>query len=293
MDQVETQGDSESKDVAAKLRNGEATPLSQPDGTLLFHSTSQFSQAFKEMNTLRETKDLCDVTFLVEGERLHAHRIVLASLSPYFKAMFTCKMSESKQKEITLKGIDLETLGVLIEYTYTATIVITEDNVQSMLPAASILQLNEIRQVCSDFLQQRLDTDNCLGIMEFAELHDCTRLLSAATAFSISHFSEVCRKEEFLNFSFDQLRCILDKDQLSVESEFEIYEAVISWVKYKDERMTHIYGLMQLLRLPLLSAKDLLNQVGCNPLVLGDPKCVELLLEAIQCYLLPDSKEEV
>ena len=291
MDQSQTQD--ESKDAAVVLKNGEATVGTPPEGSLQFHSTSQFSQAFKEMNTLRGTKNLCDVTFLVGGKRLYAHRIVLASLSPYFKAMFTCKMAESKQEEITLKGIDLTTLAALIEYTYTATIVVTEDNVQSLLPAASILQLNKIRQVCSDFLQQRLDTDNCLGIMEFAELHDCTQLQSAATAFSFSHFSEVCRKEEFLNFSFDKLRCILDKDQLSVESEFVVYEAVISWVKYKHDRMAHIYGLMRFVRLPLLSAKDLLNKVGCNPLVLGDPKCVELLLEAIQCYLLPDSKEEV
>jgi len=42
----------------------------------------------------------------VEDVAVDAHRIVLAATIPYFHAMFTTDMKESKQSEITLQGMD-------------------------------------------------------------------------------------------------------------------------------------------------------------------------------------------
>lgn len=47
-------------------------------------------------------------SFQVDENTILAHRIVLAATIPYFHAMFTTDMLESKQNEITLKGMDYE-----------------------------------------------------------------------------------------------------------------------------------------------------------------------------------------
>jgi len=44
----------------------------------------------------------------VDEQSFTAHRIVLASTIPYFNAMFTNDMVESKQRDITIQGIDAE-----------------------------------------------------------------------------------------------------------------------------------------------------------------------------------------
>ena len=46
------------------------------------------------------------VCFQVGEHKFSAHRIVLASTIPYFHAMFTNDMVESKQDEITVQGIE-------------------------------------------------------------------------------------------------------------------------------------------------------------------------------------------
>ena len=48
-----------------------------------------------------------NVHFAQVGEsKFSAHRIVLAAAIPYFHAMFTSDMVESKQEEITMSGIE-------------------------------------------------------------------------------------------------------------------------------------------------------------------------------------------
>ena len=264
------------------------------DGTMRFRCDSQFSRAFLEMNSLRQTEQLCDVVLDVEGETVAAHRVVLASLSAYFRAMFTQQMAESKQRLITINGVDPSTLKSLVEYAYTATIDISEDNVQSILSAASVLQFQEVKQACSEFLRRQLDTDNCLGIKVFAEAHGCNDLQKAATVYSSHYFSQVRKRDEFLKLSLDEIKLFLSNEQLNVESEYEVYEAAMVWLNHEADRRTgHLYEVLRLVRLPQLSTEQLLQEVGHNPLVLSNPKCVELFVEAMQCLVLPNSKAKV
>ena len=263
------------------------------DGTMRFHSDEQFTTAFSEMNALRKSEKLCDVVLDVEGQRVPAHRIVLASLSAYFRAMFTGEMAESKQRVVTINGVPGSALKSLVEYAYTATIDISEENVQSILPTASVLQFGEVKRACSEFLRRQLDADNCLGIKVFAEVHGCSDLQVAATVFSNRYFSQVRKHEEFLKLSLDEIKAFLSNDQLNTKSEFEVYKAAMDWLLHEENRTQHLYEILRLVRLPMLSAKELLKSVGQNQLIVSNPKCVELFVEAVQCHMLPESISKV
>ncbi|TFK16236.1 Kelch-like protein 2 [Platysternon megacephalum] len=90
-------------------------------------------KAFKVMNELRSQNLLCDVTIVAEDMEIAAHRVVLAACSPYFHAMFTGEMSESRAKRVRIKEVDGWTLRMLIDYVYTAEIQVTEENVQACI----------------------------------------------------------------------------------------------------------------------------------------------------------------
>ncbi|XP_061440239.1 kelch-like protein 2 isoform X3 [Rhineura floridana] len=240
--------------------------------------------AFKVMNELRSQNLLCDVTIVAEDMEIAAHRVVLAACSPYFHAMFTGEMSESQAKRVRIKEVDGWTLKMLIEYVYTAEIQLTEENVQVLLPAASLLQLQDVKKSCCDFLETQLHPVNCLGFRAFADMHACTDLLNKANTYAEQHFTEVVLCEEFLNLDVEQVCSLISSDKLTIASEEKVFEAVIAWVNHdKDVRQELMARLMEHVRLPLLSREYLVQLM----VVVGGqaPKAIR----SVECY---DFKEE-
>ena len=87
-------------------------------------------KAFQAMNSLRLQNILCDVVIKTGSVEFPAHKVVLASCSAYFYAMFTGELSESKQTNITMRDVDPVALEMLLEFAYTAEVLVTEANVQ-------------------------------------------------------------------------------------------------------------------------------------------------------------------
>ncbi|XP_044082881.1 kelch-like protein 3 isoform X2 [Neovison vison] len=254
-------------------------------------NSAHMGKAFKVMNELRSKQLLCDVMIVAEDVEIEAHRVVLAACSPYFCAMFTGDMSESKAKKIEIKDVDGRTLNKLIDYIYTAEIEVTEENVQVLLPAASLLQLMDVRQNCCDFLQSQLHPTNCLGIRAFADVHTCTDLLQQANAYAEQHFPEVMLGEEFLSLSLDQVCSLISSDKLTVSSEEKVFEAVISWINYeKETRLEHMAKLMEHVRLPLLPRDYLVQTVEEEALIKNNNTCKDFLIEAMKYHLLPQDQ---
>ncbi|NXM10610.1 KLH17 protein, partial [Ploceus nigricollis] len=264
------------------------------DGHSISHNSKRhYHDAFVCMNRMRQRGLLCDIVLHVATKEIKAHKVVLASCSPYFHAMFTSKyeMSESRQTHVTLHDIDPQALEQLVQYAYTAEIVVGEGNVQTLLPAASLLQLNGVRDACCKFLLSQLDPSNCLGIRGFADTHSCSDLLKSAHKYVLQHFVEVSKTEEFMLLPLKQVLDLISSDSLNVPSEEEVYRAVLSWVKHDvDSRRQHVPRLMKCVRLPLLSRDFLMSNVDTELLVRHHSECKDLLIEALKYHLMPEQR---
>ncbi|KAG0425445.1 hypothetical protein HPB47_027390 [Ixodes persulcatus] len=253
-----------------------------------YRNQQHTQKAFETMNILRKQNLLCDVTLVAGGTEVMAHKTVLASCSPYFYAMFT-GFTESRANKITLQGLDGTALSLLIDYVYSAEVQVTEENVQAstLLPAANLLQLSDVQEACCEFLQGQLHPSNCLGIRAFADLHGCLDLLSHCDTYIEQHFVEVTENEEFLALSANQVAHLISSDRLSVPSEEQVFEAVMSWVNQDlDNRESQLGTLMEHVRLPLLSQEYLVQRVEEEPLLKGNLPCKDFLIEAMKYHLL-------
>jgi len=257
-----------------------------------FRNDDQAKQSFVTMNQLRKNETLCDVVLEAAEVKIPVHRLVLVSGSPYFYAMFTGKMTESSADRVKINEVDGNALLLLVEYMYTSIINVTEDNVQSLLPAANLLQLQFVRESCCSFLQSQLHPSNCLGIRQFADIHSCSDLLTQARSFTEQHFTDVVRGEEFHNLNVDQVCELIDSDQLSVNSEEMVYEAVVGWVRSDvNKRSKHMPKLLEHVRLPLMPKDYLVKKVKGEPLISDNDLCKDFLIEAMTYHLLsPDAR---
>lgn len=264
-----------------------------PSPARLSHTSEKHPKVtLTELNVLRRHRELCDVVLNVGGRKIFAHRVILSACSPYFRAMFTGELEESRQTEVTIRDIDENAMELLIDFCYTSHIIVEESNVQTLLPAACLLQLAEIQDICCEFLKRQLDPTNCLGIRAFADTHSCRELLRIADKFTQHNFQEVVTEsEEFLLLPVGQLVDIICSDELNVRSEEQVFNAVMAWLKYNvADRRQHLSQVLQHVRLPLLSPKFLVGTVGSDLLVRSDEACRDLVDEAKNYLLLPQER---
>lgn len=257
-----------------------------------YRNTDHPQKAFEIFNAMRKQSFLCDVELEAEGVIIPAHRSVLAACSPYFSAMFRSELCESREERISLQDVDGSALTLLIDYMYTSEIKVTEDNVQTLLPAASILQLMDVRNACCEFLRGQLHPTNCLGIRTFADHHSCKTLQTDAQNFTLQHFSAVVKTEEFLALSAEQVCNLISNDNLTAQSEKEVFEAIISWVRQDvTNRYDYTHQLLEHVRLMLLPSEYLITRVQEESLVKNDSHCKDYLLEALSYHLMPKEKQ--
>ncbi|XP_076253824.1 kelch-like protein 5 [Rhynchophorus ferrugineus] len=234
---------------------------------------------------------LCDVVLIAgqNGRKVSAHKLVLSAASEYFSTMFTSSFSSDDQKEVTLVDINGDVLQAIVNYCYTGTIEIREDNVETLLATASLMLLHEVVEACSRFLVHQLHPSNCLGISIFAEYQSCPSLLSESNSYTNQHFMQVIQNQEFLQLSVDQMAKLLASDDLNVHSEEQVFNALMSWIQHDPaKRKKHIGKLLALIKLPFLSPAFLSDQV--EPAIGSDPFCQKLIMNAMKYHLLPERR---
>ncbi len=192
------------------------------------------------LNSLRQDLSFCDIVLSVDGDDYPCHKIVLCSFSPYFKAMFSGELAESKQNKVSINGVESAMIKALVDYAYTSEVTINKDNVQNLLSAANLLEVLPVRDACCQFMERHMDESNCLGVHCFAEAHACKDLQAKSKEFALHYFPDVCQEEEFVTLTESKLVEFLSDDELCVESEEVVFNAVMRWLDHSRENRSKV-----------------------------------------------------
>lgn len=259
-----------------------------------FHYLSSGNPAFvlKGLESLLEMEELCDVVIRTDDDAsISAHRNVLSVCSPYFRAMFTGKLRESRNEIVALKGVAAEALRCIVRFMYTSTIDINEANVDDILSASDLFQMKEVTTVCCQFLRQQLNPSNCLGIEALAAGFSCEELENEARKYSLKHFTEVIKSEEFKELTLEAAKKLLSDENLCVRSEEDVYYAAMEWIFGSADRLKHSAEVLSCVRLPVLSPSFLNSQVLSDKWLSNDFECRQMVEDALRYASSPTSEK--
>ncbi|CAG0892965.1 unnamed protein product [Darwinula stevensoni] len=259
-----------------------------------FVSQNHEGNILNGLNILRNRKKLVDVTFVVEGREFPAHKVVLASCSEYFEAMFTNEMKESKQNKIYLNGITADGLESVLEYAYTSRLLLTLANIMDVLGAASHVQVFTVVDACSTYLEDHLDLENCVDVATIAETYSLSHLKKVVYRFICNNLSKFSQMPDYQRLTFTQVDCLLNAEFPVDCSETDILAIVMDWIRYDPgKRLQYASLLLSHVRLQeilLFDLQLLLNSSSFRELVCLAPQVWEDL--AYKCSCLPVDQPE-
>ncbi|XP_075610195.1 ankyrin repeat- and BTB/POZ domain-containing protein 3 isoform X2 [Balearica regulorum gibbericeps] len=128
-------------------------------------------------------KEMSDVTFLVEGRPFYAHRVLLFTASPRFKALLSSKPSSD---------------STCIEINY------VKYPIFQLLSAAKFFQLEALQRHCEIICAKSINTENCVDIYNHAKFLGVTELSSYCEGYFLKNMMVLIENEAFKQLLYDK-----------------------------------------------------------------------------------------
>ncbi|XP_060066076.1 kelch-like protein 24 [Ylistrum balloti] len=235
------------------------------------------------IQALYHEKSLTDVTIVVDSEKFPCHRLVLASLSPFFRSMFTSEFKEKSQDEVELKCVNAATFKCILDYIYAFDEVIDNDNVQELLKSACMLGIGSLQYDCENFIIDKLTFEDCASTLKFAKAHSCKKLADSCLEKLGEKFDKFSASEDFLDLDKEDVIEMMKMEILTTSAEENTVEAVMKWVTYKSEERqvgAVLYDVLEYVKFPLMQAEYLFELTECYPILCENSHVRSLLDEA-------------
>ena len=142
-----------------------------------------------------------DVQLKVEDKVLYAHKIVLASKSPFFSAMFKHNMLENIENVVCIKDVSHNVLKEVIRFMYSGRIENLDNLAFDLLTAAEQFVLLDLKKMCESNLCKKISFNNVIEMLKVADLYKANNLKKNSMQFIIDNFPKIVKMPQFKSFA--------------------------------------------------------------------------------------------
>jgi hypothetical protein len=213
------------------------------------------------MRRQREAGQFIDITLIVGGRKIPAHKNVLVGLSPYIEGLLTSGLAESKQGGDELKIGDEDTDGraveVIVDCFYSGQLSLSSSTVSSVIRTADLFRVDAVEKAACDFFVESLEVSTACEALAFAAAHavcgeHARGLEKRCVGYVVDHFADCSAEPSFLELPCEAVAEVIGSDDLAVE-EAAVLAAVRAWFDHDAAgRVGSLKVLLPLVRWPLL-----------------------------------------
>ena len=238
-------------------------------------------ELMKRLNIQRKQDCLCDVTLVTNDDReFKAHRNVLSAASPFFCKLLQSDMKENREGIIRLEEISGSVMEDVLEFIYTGTVEVTQENAEELIAAGNYLIIPSLKTISGRFLEREMSNSNCISTFYFAEKYECDELVTNSRRFIHENIVTVAKLDEFLHLEAKEIEKWISSDEITVKEEADVFKIILDWINHrKSERKAALEELFGHVRLGFLS-RECLEDVATNELVRENFACVKLVMDA-------------
>jgi len=153
---------------------------------------------------------LSDLSFVVQGKTLYAHKIILVSRCEYFSFFFNSGMRDSELSEIIINDYSYVAFAEFLRFIYTGNCNPNSSQVAiELLYLGDYYQMESLRALSEISLSQCLNLENSCSILEAAHLVQTGQLKRIVLDFMIENFDAISCTQSFRELPFDCIQEML------------------------------------------------------------------------------------
>jgi len=154
----------------------------------------------ENMRQLLNNSDFSDVTFLVQGQKIYAHRAILVAQCDHFRNMFTTgRFADTTKTEIEIPQWSHTAFLAMIEWLYTGRTPreLSGEHLTEVLGLADHHSLDGLKHVCENVLVHSVEVDTACTLLRHADQYMAHELKRYCLAFILKNFDQVAYTQSF------------------------------------------------------------------------------------------------
>eukprot|EP00249_Psilotum_nudum_P017133 c26177_g4_i1 orf=1-825(+) len=194
--------------------------ISSTQSPKLYSITVPNSNIGQDFSEFLDSGEATDITFEVNGEIFCAHKLVLATRSPVFKAQLFGPMRDRNTDVLRIEDMEALVFKTMLHFIYKDTL--PDDNdlsesaslsasammAQHLLAAADRYGLDRLRLLCEARLCEEISIDTVATTLALAEQHHSSQLKAVCLKFAAANLAAVMQSDgyEYLKESCPSLQ---------------------------------------------------------------------------------------
>ncbi|XP_077290636.1 kelch-like protein 36 [Arctopsyche grandis] len=203
----------------------------------------------------------CNAHLVIGERRYPVNRQIIQSLSQRF-----IELSSLNNEDVILNDMeDINSLAVanLLTFIHTNRTYDWQPRLYTdMIKFSHLLNINGIDDLCIKLLENDVNVNNYLELLQIYKKSNNSMLIYHVKFYIVDNFHELMLEEQWLNLDVSDLYWILERDDLNVECEGQVFEGLNRWMQ-KDwsRRKEHFTKMLKFIFLDRLPPKVILETI--------------------------------